>query len=73
MPSFVAEFSISPDDIAACASRMPFISCCMNIVSNCFAVSLIAAFGSREAELRNAARARVSIAAEAVPAPVALA
>ena len=36
------------------ASRMLFISCCMKSASNCLAVSLIAALGSRAAAERSA-------------------
>jgi hypothetical protein len=52
VPSFVPSLSSMPDD--AVASRMLFRSCCMNSDSNCFAVSRIAAFGSRAAVARSA-------------------
>ena len=53
VPSCVPEFSSIPELIVA--SRMLFISCCMKSASNCFAVSRIAAFGSRAAAERSAA------------------
>ena len=52
MPSCVPELSSIPELIVA--SRMLFMSCCMKSASNCFAVSRIAAFGSRAAAERSA-------------------
>ena len=53
VPSLLPSLSSMPE--AMVASRMLFISCCMNSASNCLAVSRMAAFGSRAAALRSSA------------------
>ena len=63
MPSCVPELSSIPELIVA--SRMLFMSCCMKSASNCFAVSRIAAFGSRAAAERSAA---IDVASPEAPA-----
>jgi len=53
VPSCVPPLSSRPEDIVA--SRMLFISCCMNSASNCLAAALIVAFGSLDARAFSAA------------------
>src|SRR6185295_10768164 len=63
VPSLVPSLSSIPE--LSVASRMLFINCCMKSASNCFAVSRMAAFGSRAAALRSSA---IESAPLAVPA-----